>query len=94
MLHRDVKPGNIFLAHSGEVAKLGDLGNTRILENTKEMASTSCGTPFYMSPELGNFFLCVCVCVNLKKNNDLSQSLDFTPQLEDKPTTKNLIFGR
>ena len=63
VLHRDVKPGNIFLSHSGEVAKLGDLGNTRILENTKEMASTSCGTPFYMSPELGTFILCVCVCV-------------------------------
>jgi len=54
VLHRDVKPGNIFLSHGGDIAKLGDLGNTRILENTRDMASTSCGTPFYMSPELGS----------------------------------------
>lgn len=52
VLHRDVKPGNILLTDHERIAKLGDLGNTRSLEHTMEMANTACGTPYYMSPEL------------------------------------------
>lgn len=32
--------------------KLGDFGISRSLENTFELASTSIGTPFYLSPEI------------------------------------------
>eukprot|EP01065_Artemidia_motanka_P033363 TRINITY_DN40358_c0_g1_i1.p1 TRINITY_DN40358_c0_g1~~TRINITY_DN40358_c0_g1_i1.p1 ORF type:complete len:442 (+),score=107.47 TRINITY_DN40358_c0_g1_i1:174-1328(+) len=51
VLHRDVKPANIFLSSSG-VAKLGDFGVSSVLSNTLQQAFTFCGTPHYMSPEL------------------------------------------
>ncbi|CAD8158931.1 unnamed protein product [Paramecium pentaurelia] len=34
------------------IVKLGDFGISRTLENTSELAQTSIGTPFYLSPEL------------------------------------------
>eukprot|EP00939_MAST-03C_sp_MAST-3C-sp1_P000662 g662.t1 len=52
VLHRDVKPSNIFLTRNATVVKLGDLGNTKMLEHSLEMATTAVGTPYYMSPEL------------------------------------------
>jgi len=51
LLHRDIKPENIFLTASGDV-KLGDFGISRIMTSTNALASTQCGTPLYMSPEL------------------------------------------
>lgn len=53
LIHRDIKPGNIFLAKTGEV-KLGDLGLAKTLggEST-ELTETGAavGSPHYISPE-------------------------------------------
>ncbi|XP_071083309.1 uncharacterized protein [Haliotis cracherodii] len=51
ILHRDLKPQNIYLSGEGDV-KLGDLGIARILDKGADMASTMAGTPCYMSPEI------------------------------------------
>jgi len=51
ILHRDLKPKNIFLDDQGQV-KLGDFGIARVLDNTMSKASTAVGTPLYMPPEL------------------------------------------
>jgi len=51
LLHRDIKPQNIFLLANGMV-KLGDFGVSRVLENVDSLASTTTGTPCYFSPEL------------------------------------------
>lgn len=52
VLHRDIKPGNVFIDHEGHV-KLGDFGLARSI-NTNGFATTCIGTPFYMSPEMNN----------------------------------------
>ena len=51
MLHRDLKPQNVFLSKNGDV-KLGDFGLAKIIEATCALVKTQCGTPIYMSPEL------------------------------------------
>jgi NIMA (never in mitosis gene a)-related kinase len=51
LLHRDLKPQNVFLSANGDV-KLGDFGLAKALEATCAIAKTQCGTPIYMSPEL------------------------------------------
>jgi len=53
VLHRDIKTANIFLTADGDV-KLGDFGVSRQLSDTLSMASTVCGTPYYLAPELVN----------------------------------------
>jgi len=52
LIHRDVKPDNIFLSRDGEV-KLGDLGLAKSAGDTKGLTTTgrSMGTPYYISPE-------------------------------------------
>lgn len=47
IVHRDVKPANIFLGDKNEL-KLGDLNISRQLRD--ELASTQTGTPNYASP--------------------------------------------
>ena len=49
-MHRDLKPGNIFLDEHQNV-KLGDFGLARILNPGSVFAQTHVGTPYYMSPE-------------------------------------------
>jgi NIMA (never in mitosis gene a)-related kinase len=50
ILHRDLKPKNIFLTASNNV-KIGDLGCSKIVEKNK-LSQTQVGTPYYMSPEI------------------------------------------
>ena len=50
ILHRDIKPGNLFLDASNNV-KLGDFGLSRIMGKESIFAYTNVGTPYYMSPE-------------------------------------------
>ncbi len=55
ILHRDVKPSNVFLAqdHGTVVPKLLDLGAGKDVEGTEESTSTglAIGSPHYMAPE-------------------------------------------
>ncbi|TFK53842.1 Pkinase-domain-containing protein [Heliocybe sulcata] len=50
VLHRDLKPDNVFLSEANTV-KLGDFGLSKAL-GTASFANTYVGTPYYMSPEL------------------------------------------
>jgi NIMA (never in mitosis gene a)-related kinase len=54
ILHRDIKTQNMFLvnAEDEEVVKIGDFGISKELGTTSDMAKTSCGTPYFMSPEV------------------------------------------
>ena len=47
-IHRDIKPGNIFVSSDG-VYKLGDLGTAAMSDHT---VYTNIGTPTYMAPEM------------------------------------------
>ncbi|MDO4548980.1 MAG: serine/threonine-protein kinase, partial [Clostridia bacterium] len=50
ILHRDIKPDNIFRSSDGNY-KLGDFGVSRTLEGTRNNLSIK-GTPLYMAPEV------------------------------------------
>ena len=51
ILHRDLKPGNLFLARDGSL-RVGDFGISKVLACTIAVARTQIGTPNYLSPEL------------------------------------------
>jgi serine/threonine protein kinase len=53
ILHRDIKPGNIFL-DSNKNVKLGDFGLSRMMAKESMYAHSNVGTPYYMSPEQVN----------------------------------------
>lgn len=57
VLHRDLKPGNVFIA-MGDLVKIGDFGAAKIPDATPEPGRDTrkgmfVGTPEYMSPEHG-----------------------------------------
>lgn len=52
IIHRDIKPQNIFLSHNGDY-KLGDFGVSKTVEKT--MGGTIIGTYRYMAPEVYNY---------------------------------------
>ena len=51
IIHRDIKPGNIFVSDDLENIKIGDLNVSKILRN-KSMTATVVGTPYYLAPEI------------------------------------------
>jgi len=51
MMHRDVKPANVFLGEGGNL-KLGDLGLGRLFSSRTLECTTVVGTPYYMAPEV------------------------------------------
>ncbi len=52
LVHRDIKPGNIFLNSDG-IIKIGDMGLARLRYDTEDLTVTGqvIGTPVYMAPE-------------------------------------------
>lgn len=51
ILHRDLKPQNLFLNERDDLL-IGDFGIAKILSSTHCCAKTTIGTPYYFSPEL------------------------------------------
>ena len=51
MLHRDLKPQNMYVTHQGDL-RLGDLGLARRMQGPGDLATTQVGTVLYLSPEI------------------------------------------
>jgi serine/threonine-protein kinase len=51
IVHRDVKPGNVFVDPRGRV-KVGDFGIARTADSELTQAGVSLGTPGYLAPEV------------------------------------------
>lgn len=51
VIHRDVKPANLFLSADKKGLKIGDMNTSKILQNDA-MTQTVIGTPYYLAPEI------------------------------------------
>ena len=56
VIHRDLKGANVFINTKGSDTcfLLGDFGVGKVMQNTKDVANTVIGTPYFMSPELNS----------------------------------------
>lgn len=52
IIHRDIKPLNIFMDKDHRTFKIGDLGVSRQVSEQTVLVQTFYGTPLYLSPEL------------------------------------------
>lgn len=52
ILHRDIKPHNLFLLRDGVTVRIGDFGVVAMLDKLGDQAKSTCGSPFYMAPEV------------------------------------------
>ena len=52
IMHRDLKPQNIFLSSHGDKVLIGDFGVCKEMKSKFELAKTITGTPYYLSPEI------------------------------------------
>lgn len=95
IIHRDIKPGNIFISDQGDF-KLGDFGIARTIEAHDDVLELSRkGTISYMAPEIFrgmpysfdvDLYSLGIVMYRLLNNN----SLPFVPQPPAKPTYKDI----
>lgn len=51
IMHRDLKALNVFLTEDRR-ARIGDLGVSRLMSHSRDLARTVVGTPYYLSPEV------------------------------------------
>ena len=51
VIHRDIKPGNVFVEHG--MLKLGDYGLSKTVSSSALTQSANVGTVYYMAPEVG-----------------------------------------
>lgn len=52
ILHRDLKPQNLFLLKDGITVRIGDFGIVALLNTVGDVAKDVCGSPLYMAPEV------------------------------------------
>ncbi|CAM9798412.1 unnamed protein product [Chrysoparadoxa australica] len=52
VLHRDIKPQNLFLTESQRIIKIGDFGLAKVLVDPAVKIKSEVGTPYYTSPEM------------------------------------------
>jgi tetratricopeptide (TPR) repeat protein len=50
VIHRDIKPGNLFLCET-QVLKIMDFGLAKLVEEVRKQGTVLAGTPCYMAPE-------------------------------------------
>ena len=50
-MHRDLKPSNLLIDEDEKRVKIADFGLARLMEENT-LASTTCGTPGYVAPEV------------------------------------------